>query len=170
MQDLPGEELFQYPDADGKLHGIDSADVNAYLREAAGETFTSKDFRTWAGTVLAVQALRRTPEPSSQGEGRRLVVAAIDEVARQLGNTRAVCRKCYIHPEVLQSFLDGGFAAALRRARSPEAGVVALLTQAARARRDRLPPNRYSKARTRGTGLAGRLRQSLSQLSKESRL
>jgi DNA topoisomerase-1 len=102
-QELPGQELFQYLDDDGDRRTVDSGDVNAYLREATGEDFTAKDFRTWAGTVLAALALNE--------EGN--VVRAVRRVARDLGNTPAVCRKCYIHPAVIETYLEGGLAEAL---------------------------------------------------------
>src|SRR3954464_7410433 len=95
-RDLPGYELFQYVDADGTRQTICSDDVNAYLREISGDEFTAKDFRTWAGTVLAAQALARLSRFRSQTEARRNVLRAIDSVAKRLGNTNAVCRKAYI--------------------------------------------------------------------------
>jgi DNA topoisomerase-1 len=127
MQELPGEELFQYVDEGGEIRSIGSQDVNAYLREAAGEEFTSKDFRTWAGTVLAARALHALGPPSAPGEAKRNVVAAIDAVSRMLGNTRAVCRKCYIHPLVLDKYVEGSLCAAMKR-RMPERAVLRLLT------------------------------------------
>jgi DNA topoisomerase I len=112
-QDLPGQELFQYLDADGERRVIDSGDVNAYLREASGEDFTAKDFRTWAGTVLAALALGATPTFHSASQAKRHVVRAVERVAQELGNTPAVCRKCYIHPTVIEAYLDGDLADAL---------------------------------------------------------
>jgi DNA topoisomerase-1 len=106
-RDLPGYELFQYVDEDGRRQTIDSADVNDYLREVSGQDFTAKDFRTWAGTVLAAKALAELATFSSTAEAKRNVVAAIESVAKRLGNTKAVCRKCYIHPAILDSYLDG---------------------------------------------------------------
>src|SRR6267142_445558 len=94
MQDLPGEELFQYLDEDGNARAIESTDVNAYLKSISGAEFTSKDFRTWAGTLLCLQALRRLPPPVSAASGRREVAQAVQAVAHELRNTRAVCRKC----------------------------------------------------------------------------
>jgi DNA topoisomerase-1 len=107
-RDLPGYELFQYLDDEGKRQEIDSADVNAYLREISGEAFTAKDFRTWAGTVLAAQALAAVNRYKSSAEAKRNVVKAIESVAKRLGNTKAVCRKCYIHPAILDAYMDGG--------------------------------------------------------------
>jgi DNA topoisomerase-1 len=106
-RDLPGYELFQYLDEDGSRQEIDSADVNAYLREISGEDFTAKDFRTWAGTVLAAQALAAVVRCKSNAEAKRNVVKAIESVAKRLGNTKAVCRKCYIHPAILDAYMDG---------------------------------------------------------------
>jgi DNA topoisomerase I len=106
-RDLPGHELFQYVDDEGTRHTIDSADVNAYLREVSGEDFTAKDFRTWAGTVLAAKALSETDRARSDADARRRIVAAVESVARRLGNTKAVCRKCYIHPIVVEAYLCG---------------------------------------------------------------
>jgi DNA topoisomerase I len=109
-QDLPGHELFQYLDETGQRQAIDSADVNAYLREIGGEEFTAKDFRTWGGTVLAAFALA---VPSEEGDPRRRLTAAVVEVAARLGNTPAICRKCYIHPDIVAAHADGTLAAAL---------------------------------------------------------
>ena len=106
-RDLPGQELFQYLDDEGQPHGIDSADVNDYLREISGQEFTAKDFRTWAGTILAATTLIQIgPSPSAHA-GKQRTVAAVKFVAECLGNTVAVCRKCYIHPQVLESYLAG---------------------------------------------------------------
>jgi DNA topoisomerase-1 len=118
-QDLPGQALFQYVNEAGQRQTVDSADINDYLREAAGADFTAKDFRTWAGTVLAAMALREFETIASTTDGKRNVVRAIERVAARLGNTTAVCRKCYVHPAVLDSYLDGSLAAILgRRARA----------------------------------------------------
>jgi DNA topoisomerase-1 len=107
-QDLPGQELFQYEDERGRRRGVDSGDVNAYLAEASGRDFTAKDFRTWAGSVRAWWALAAQPPPSSVRQGRRALNAAVEEVARRLGNTPAICRNAYVHPAVGESFLHGG--------------------------------------------------------------
>jgi DNA topoisomerase I len=103
-QDLPGQVLFQYEDAEAGPQPIDSADVNDYLREIAGEDYTAKDFRTWAGSVLAAKHLRGLDPPETKTETNRQIVAAIDAVAERLGNTRAVCRGSYIHPIVFEAF------------------------------------------------------------------
>jgi len=105
-QELPGYELFQYLDAAGERQTIDSADVNAYLRQRTGQDFTAKDVRTWAGTVLAACALRACGPCPSQTDAKKNIIQAIDAVARRLGNTRAVCRTCYVHPTVLDAYLD----------------------------------------------------------------
>jgi DNA topoisomerase I len=107
--DIPGQELFQWIDADGERHRIDSADVNEYLREASGGPFTAKDYRTWFATVEALQALRKRPV-GNKGEVRRQLVATVAAVAKRLGNTPSICRKCYIHPEVLIAYEDGRLA------------------------------------------------------------
>ncbi len=114
-RDLPGDELFQYVDEQGVQHSVDSGDVNDYLRETAGEEFTAKDFRTWAGTVLAAKALQEFAAFDSQAQARRNVLTAIESVARRLGNTRTVCRNCYVHPAVLYAYLDGSLVRSLRQ-------------------------------------------------------
>jgi len=117
-RDLPGQELFQFVDQDGKRQTIESSDVNEYLREVTGEDFTSKDFRTWAGTVLAAQLLRDFEGFASEAQAKRNIIRAIESVAKRLGNTKAVCRKCYIHPAVLDSYMDGSMLATVaQRAR-----------------------------------------------------
>ncbi len=109
-RDIPGQELFQYVDEAGERHSIDSADVNDYLREITGEEFTAKDFRTWAGTVLASRYLRQTAPAQTQTESRSQVLRTIEQVAAQLGNTVAVCRKCYVHPAVVEAYLAGSLS------------------------------------------------------------
>ena len=106
-QDLPGTELFQYLDANGKRHTIASDDVNAHLREITRRDVTAKDFRTWGGTMAAAMALRATGPAASQREAERNIVAAIDLVSHRLGNTRAVCRKYYVHPALIEAYLEG---------------------------------------------------------------
>jgi len=136
-RDLPGHELFQYLDPDGKRQSIGSADVNRYLREIAGHDFTAKDFRTWAGTVLAAKALAAVERARSKSHARREIARAIESVAQSLGNTKAVCRSSYIHPAVLDAYADGatirtvGPRARIRRAGGlddTEAAVVALIS------------------------------------------
>jgi DNA topoisomerase-1 len=135
-QDLPGQELFRYLDAEGRAQRIDSADVNGYVRAISGQDFTAKDFRTWTGTVLAALALGELAPFHSAAQARRNVARAIETVARRLGNTVSVCRKCYVHPDVIAAYLDGALAGP-RSARAPsrrprrlapaEASVLALL-------------------------------------------
>lgn len=113
-QDLPGSQLFQYVDDEGRVRDITSTDVNDYLKEHMGEAFTAKDFRTWAGTVLAAQALHDIESLPGQRKGDKMVLQAVETVARQLGNTRTVCRKCYIHPAVIDSYMDGSLRRVLQ--------------------------------------------------------
>ena len=112
-QGLPGEVLFQYVGDDGAPHIIESADVNAHLRTLAGEDFSAKDFRTWAGTVLAAYELCGLTAVDSVTAARKNVVAAVKRVSRRLGNTPAVCRKCYVHPAVFQAYFDGHLSESL---------------------------------------------------------
>lgn len=125
-QDLPGQELFQFLDEAGTRRDVTSGDVNAYLREICGEEFTAKDFRTWAGTVLAATALSGCPASVTKADSKRNITAAIARVAERLGNTPAVCRKCYVHPHVLDSYLDGTLVELLqgRAKKKPQAGSI----------------------------------------------
>jgi len=109
-QDLPGQELFQYIDANGKRQTVASGDVNEYLKSITGRDVTAKDFRTWAGTIFAATELRQLGPATNERDARRNIVRAIDVVSQQLGNTRAVCRKYYIHPAVIEAYLDGTIA------------------------------------------------------------
>ena len=113
-QELPGQELLQYLDDDGNLQDVTSSDVNAYLNEITGSDITAKDFRTWSGTVLAALALNEVRSFDSAAQAKRNVRAAIERVAARLGNTSTICRKCYVHPEVLSSYLDGSLLLAIR--------------------------------------------------------
>ena len=114
-QELPGQELFQFVDEKGEVRDVGSEDVNEYLCEiAGGEDFTAKDFRTWAGTVLAAKVLQEFKEFDSQAAAKRNVVRAIEHVAGRLGNTKAVCRKCYIHPAVIDAYLDKSWIETVR--------------------------------------------------------
>ncbi len=106
-QDLPGQELFQFVEDDGSRRDVRSEDVNEYLREISGQDFTAKDFRTWAGTVLATMALRAFEKFETKAQAKKNIVAAIESVAKKLGNTPAVCKKSYIHPHVIDSYLEG---------------------------------------------------------------
>ena len=106
-QELPGQELLQYLNEEGNPQDVTSSDVNAYLKEITGREITAKDFRTWAGTVLAAMALREMQTFDSAAQAKRNLRMAIENVAARLGNTPTICRKCYVHPEVLTSYLDG---------------------------------------------------------------
>jgi DNA topoisomerase-1 len=106
-RDLPGYELFQYVDEDGEQRTVDSDDVNNYLREITGEDITAKDFRTWAATHLAAQALREFEQFDSEAKRKKAIVDAVKKVASHLGNTPAICRRSYIHPAVLDCYMDG---------------------------------------------------------------
>ena len=106
-QDLPGQQLFQYLDEAGERRSVASDDVNAYLREISGDEFTAKDFRTWAGTVLAAMALQEFSEFDTEAEAKKNVVRAIEAVAEKLGNTPAVSRASYVHPTVIDAYLEG---------------------------------------------------------------
>jgi DNA topoisomerase I len=140
-QDLPGQTLFQYIDDNKKRRTLTSSDINSYLRNVGGGKFTAKDFRTWAGTLAAAQALDGVKLPESKTATNRAIVKAIDCVAEALGNTRAVCRGSYIHPAVLDSFRDGVTLGAVPAAATPrglldaEARLVSLLRRAGRARK-----------------------------------
>jgi DNA topoisomerase-1 len=119
LQDLPGQDLFQYVDEDGVVHDVTSQDVNDYLREiGGGADFSAKDFRTWGGTVLAAIALRTVGAFETKKQAKANIKAAICGVAQLLGNTPAICRKCYIHPAILETYLKRSFIAGLE----PKAG------------------------------------------------
>jgi len=113
-QDLRGQKLFQFVDHDGARHAITSCDVNDYLREATGRHITAKDFRTWSGTVLAAIALAECEKVDNQAHAKKNVKAAIEKVSARLGNTPTICRKCYIHPEVLGAYLNDSMVAEVR--------------------------------------------------------
>jgi DNA topoisomerase-1 len=106
-QELPGQELFQYLDGDGRRQSVDAGDINDYLRRITGRQVTAKDFRTWAGTTLAATALRDFGAFTAEKKGKANVVAAIDQISRRLGNTRAVCRKYYVHPAIIEAYMQG---------------------------------------------------------------
>ena len=141
LQELPGQEVFQYLDEEGVRQRITSEDVNEYLQEITGEKFTAKDFRTWAGTVMAAMALQAQETFENQSQARKNVKAAIGAVAKMLGNTPAICRKCYVHPAVLETYLDGNLIEGLKKKteqtlkdslgdlRSEEAAVLAFLQE-----------------------------------------
>jgi DNA topoisomerase I len=140
-RDLPGQELFQYLDATGAVRDVDSGDVNDYLRKVSGRDFTAKDFRTWAGTALAAQALQEFQDFDSKAAAKRNVTKAIERVAERLGNTQAICRKCYVHPAIIEAYMDRSLVKTLKRQTekelrgtlhrlsSEEAAVLALLQQ-----------------------------------------
>ncbi|GAC1342455.1 MAG: DNA topoisomerase IB [Candidatus Dormibacteria bacterium] len=113
-QAIPGHTLFQYCGGDGEYHDVDSADVNEYLQDITGQPFTAKDFRTWGGTVLAVEELQKLEKFTSAAEANRQQVAVVNAVAQRLGNTPAVCRKCYVSPAVLEAHRDGSLLDRLR--------------------------------------------------------
>ncbi|MEY2601021.1 MAG: topoisomerase, partial [Verrucomicrobiota bacterium] len=106
LQDLPGQDLFQYVDEEGEIRDISSQDVNEYLRAITGEDFSAKDFRTWAGTVLTAIALKAQEQFDNQKQAKANIKTAISAVAKILGNTPAICRKCYVHPAVLENYVD----------------------------------------------------------------
>jgi DNA topoisomerase-1 len=160
-QQLPGQELFQYVDDDGAVRDVTSSDVNEYLREITGEEYTAKDFRTWAGTALAAQALQEFEDFDSHAAARRNVTRAIERVAQRLGNTKAICRKCYVHPAIIDSYLDRSLLSTFRQrtestlrnslsSLSPEeAAVLALLQQ--RMERETSGSNGQSPRSRRGS-------------------
>ena len=145
-QELPGQELFQYLDDEGRRQSVDAGDINEYLRRITGRQVTAKDFRTWAGTTLAAASLREMGPFKTEKQAKANIVAAIDQISKRLGNTRAVCRKYYVHPVILEAYFDGvtipptpgdsrqlrtsGRPAALRR---DELAVIELLRQRSKA-------------------------------------
>lgn len=136
---LPGQDLFQYLDDEGRPHPITSGQVNAYIQQITDASFTTKDIRTWKGTVFAFEELCGVPAPNSAAEGQRLVNEALDKVANGLGNTRSVCRKHYVHPRVLDAFLKGELVDAMNGVRGHqrldryERGLIGLLRGTARS-------------------------------------
>jgi len=147
-EELPGQKLFQYVDSDGERGTVTSDDVNQYIREIAGEDFTAKDFRTWAGTVLAACALREAAGFDSESEAKRNVVAAIDSVARKLGHTRAVCRRAYVHPAVIASYLAG------QPVEGTEAAVLALIRRSRQRKVSKRGARLYQYAQGKATRAA----------------
>ncbi len=169
-RDLPGQELFQYIDEDGETHSVDSSDVNDYLRNITGEEYTAKDFRTWSGTVLAALALQEFEKFDSETQAKKNIVRAIESVAEKLGNTPTICRKCYVHPAVLDAYLEGApldvmrerteekLAEDLHALQPEEAAVLAMLQQRLRheeekpraaAPRKKAAPKAAAKAATK---------------------
>jgi DNA topoisomerase I len=117
-QDLPGEDLFAYVDADGRAVDVTSTMVNDYLRSITGASVTAKDFRTWGGTVTAAEMLVELPVPDSEREAKSNELLALDAAADRLGNTRTVCRNCYVHPHVASAYREGDLQEAWKRARA----------------------------------------------------
>ena len=127
-KEIPGYDLFQYIDDQGQRQDVRSEDINTYLREISGENFTAKDFRTWAGTVLAAFALHELEPAQTSTQTRKNIVRAVEQVSERLGNTPSICRKCYVHPEVFNAYLDGSLIETLQQ-RARNADVVAGLDQ-----------------------------------------
>jgi DNA topoisomerase-1 len=121
-QELPGQELLQYVDEEGHCQDVTSTDVNDYLKEITGTDITAKDFRTWAGTVLAAMALNELESFDSAAQAKRNLRSAIEKVSARLGNTPTICRKCYVHPEVLNSYMDGNLVLELKSKAESELG------------------------------------------------
>ena len=153
-RDLPGHELFQYVGDDGHRHTVGSYEVNAYLREISGEEITAKDFRTWAGTFLAALALRELARAAGEARASTLVRAA-EQVSRHLGNTVAVCRRCYIHPAIFDGYLDGSLVKTLeqRVSRHQSANIERMSDEEAAV-------TAFLRLRLRSGGTAARLRRS----------
>jgi DNA topoisomerase-1 len=156
-QELPGQELLQYLDAEGKRQSVNSGDVNDYLRQVSGQDFTAKDFRTWAGTVLAAVALAELPHAPGSTQAKKSLRAVIQQVAARLGNTVTICRKCYVHPRIVNAFLGGTYRLDLDRAvmpgdacldgLRPEEIAVATLLRARPANKRRATPRRHREPR-----------------------
>jgi DNA topoisomerase I len=156
-QELRGEELFKYLDDDGKRQTVQAEDVNAYLQEVTGRDITAKDFRTWAGTMLAAEALRKMGRADTRREAERNIVAAVDLTAKRLGNTRSVCRKYYIHPALIEAYLEGAVLPptperrwSKRKSRGPtlrqhETDVLNFLKARLKPQKRRLAASRYKK-------------------------
>ena len=172
-QELPGQELLQYVDEQGNCQDVTSTDVNDYLKETTAKDITAKDFRTWAGTVLAAMALAELESFDSAAQAKRNLRSAIEKVSARLGNTPTICRKCYIHPEVLSSYMDGNLVleiksqaeSELRNAvgslKPEEAAVLALLRGrlVRETERSKVPPTKSSTARQRASAAFAPLTQ-----------
>jgi DNA topoisomerase-1 len=154
-RDIPGQDLFQYFDSEGNRQSISSSEVNEYLRQISGQEFTAKDFRTWAGTVLAAYALHELEAFDTDTHAKTNVVRAIESVAERLGNTAAICRKCYVHPEVIEAYMDGSLIQTLKhraeeelsesmKGLEPEEAAVLALLQQRLAREAEQAPARKS--------------------------
>lgn len=156
-QELRGEELFKYLDDEGKRQVVQAEDVNAYLQDVTGREITAKDFRTWAGTMLVAEALRRIGPAASKREAEKNIVAAVDVTAKRLGNTRSVCRKYYIHPVLLEAYLEGSVLPPLperkwskRKSKGPtlrqhEMDVLAFIKARLKPQKRRIAASRYKK-------------------------
>jgi DNA topoisomerase-1 len=171
-QELPGQELFQYVDEGGERRDVTSADVNAYLKEITGQDVTAKDFRTWAGTVLAALALQEFEAFDSDAKAKKNVRAAIEQVASRLGNTPTICRKCYVHPEVLTSYAEGALLLEIKEEveaelkenlaglRPEEAAVLTLLenrlSRDIEAQAEKKPARKRARPRGAGPGAEAR--------------
>lgn len=165
-QALPGQDLFEYLDDDGRPQSIDSSDVNSYLKEITGEDFTAKDFRTWQGTVLAALALQELGECSTGGEVKSNIKQAVESVAARLGNTAAICKKCYVNPLVLQAYADGALCRLLKKAANGSLKGLAPAESATLKTLERLTLNRggdvqfpHTPAKTGNRGAAGCVRK-----------
>jgi DNA topoisomerase I len=157
-QELRGEELFKYLDDEGKRQVVQAEDVNAYLQEVTGREITAKDFRTWAGTMLVAEALRQIGPAATKREAEKNIVAAVDVTAKRLGNTRSVCRKYYIHPVLLEAYLEGSVLPPLperkwskRKSKGPtlrqhEMDVLAFIKARLKPQKRRIAASRYKKA------------------------
>lgn len=161
-QDLPGQRLFQYLDEAGEPREVTSADVNAYLKEASGQDITAKDFRTWAGTVMAAFALQEFEAFDSQAAQKKNIKAAIERVAARLGNTPTICRKCYVHPEVLQAYGEGALLLQMKQRVETE-----LKEDLAELRPEEAAVLAFLKARLSRT-LEGDLKKSLARARKRA--
>jgi DNA topoisomerase-1 len=163
-RDLPGQELFQYLDEKNEVRDVGSSDVNDYLRTISGQDFTAKDFRTWAGTALAAQALQGFQDFDSAAAAKRNVTKAIERVAERLGNTQAICRKSYVHPGIIEAYMDRSLVktvkrqaerelrGTLHRLSSEDAAVLALLRQRMKLELSgRQPWTKSKRARARRT-------------------
>lgn len=125
-REIPGKELFQYIDDDGNRKPVESGMVNAYIKEISADSFSAKDFRTWAGTVHALEAFRELGAAETQTQAQKNVVAALDMVAKQLGNTRTVCKKYYVHPIVTETYVEGGLTKFFEKAYGVEDSLLSL--------------------------------------------
>lgn len=174
-QELRGEELFKYLDDEGKRQVVQAEDVNAYLQEVTGREITAKDFRTWAGTMLVAEALRQIGPAATKREAEKNIVAAVDVTAKRLGNTRSVCRKYYIHPVLLEAYLEGSVLPPLperkwskRKSKGPtlrqhEMDVLAFIKARLKPQKRRIAASHYKKA-----PVAGPVREDASEPAENS--